>query len=273
MLEKMIYKNSMNETLSFGQDKIFVNKSDLHDYKWNVSSKNNRISGFERGVTTKTLPIVILCNSEEEGIEIRNQLFEIGEKDVLSKEYGRITIGEYYMQCFITGSKKTEYLTSKHYMLVTLTVTTDLPYWVKETVTTFNYDNGTQGKNLDYNNDFPYDYASTLLNKRLNNTNFVPSNFRLRIYGPIENPRVIVNGHCYEVFKALEVNEYLTIDSTDKTIVLTHTDGSTENCFNLRNKDSYIFEKMPVGNSNVSSNGDSKFDITLLEERSEPKWT
>lgn len=281
MLEKIIYKNSMNETLSFGQDKLFVNKNDLHDYKWNVTSKNNRISGFDRGVTTKTLPVVIMCDSEEEGIEIRNKLFEVCEKDILFEKHGRIIIGDYYMKCYINGSKKSEYLKSKRYMTVTLTLTTDLPYWIKETTTAFGYGDATtyaaggvsNGKNLDYNNDFPYDYASTLLDKKLNNNNFVPSNHIMRIFGACENPKIIVGGHDYEVKKRLEANEYLTIDSIDKTVLLTHADGSTENCFNLRNKDSYIFEKIPVGNINVSSNGDFKFDIILLEERSEPKWT
>lgn len=280
MLEKLIYKNSMNETLSFGQDKLFINKNDLHDYKWNVTSKNNRISGFNRGVITKSLPVVILCNSEEEGIEIRNRLFEVCEKDVLLEKHGRIIIGDYYMKCFITGSKKTEYLKNKRYMNVTLTITTDLPYWTKETTAVFGYGDSiatyaarSYGKSLDYNNDFPYDYASTLLKKQLNNAGFVPSNFNMKIYGACENPKINVSGHIYGIAKRIEANEYLTIDSVDKTVVLTHSDGSTENCFNLRNKDSYIFEKIPVKTSNVSSNGDFKFDITLLEERSEPKWT
>ena len=70
----------------------------------------------------------------------------------------------------------------------------------------------------------------------------------------------------------VETNEFLTIDSVLKTIVLTKRDGSTENCFNYRNKDSYIFEKIPSGTSNISS-GNFNFEITLLEERSEPKWT
>ena len=273
MLEKLIYKNSMNETLSFGQDGIFVNSNDLRDYKWNVTSKNNRISGFDKGVTTKSLPVVIMCNSEEEGIEIRNKLFEVCEKDVLLEQHGRIIIGDYYMKCYINGSKKAEYLKSKRYMKTTLTVTTDFPYWVKETMATFGYGVGSQGGNLDFNNDFPYDYTSTLLSKTLNNANFVPSNFIMRIYGPCENPRVTIEGHDYEVTKTLEANENITIDSIAKTIVLTHANGRTENCFNLRNKNSYIFEKMPVGISSVSNNSDFKFDITLLEERSEPKWT
>lgn len=273
MLEKITYKNHVNEVLEFGNGGLFVNESDLHNFTWSVVSKNNRISSFNRGVTTKSLPVVIACTSEADGIAKRNKLFEVAEKDVLAKKHGRIIIGDYYMKCYVTASKKAGYLQSKRQMTVTLTISTDFPYWIKETMSTFNYGAGTQGDNLDYNNDFPYDYASNLIGKQLNNTSFVPVNFRMRIYGPCENPKVTIAGHDYEVLATLSDNEYLTIDSINKTIVLTHTDGSTTNCFNLRNKESYIFGKMPVGLSTVSNNGNFKFDVTLLEERGEPKWT
>ena len=273
MLERITYKNHVNETLEFGNGGLFVNESDLHNFTWSVVSKNNKISSFSRGVITKTLPVVIACTSEADGIAKRNKLFEVAEKDVLANKHGRIILGDYYLKCYVTASKKTGYLQSKRQMAVTLTISTDFPFWIKETMSTFNYGAGPQGNNLDYNNDFPYDYASNLIGKQLNNTGFVSVNFRMRIYGPCENPKVTIAGHDYEVSASLAENEYLTIDSINKTIVLTHTDGSTTNCFNLRNKESYIFEKMPVGMSTVSNNGNFKFDVTLLEERGEPKWT
>lgn len=272
MLEKFIYRNHMNEEISFGNNGIFVNKSDLHDYSWDYESKNDRISSFKKKIKKMKVPVIIICDSEEEGIEKKNRLFEIPEKDILAKEYGQIIIGDYRLKCYVTGSKKSEYLTSKRMLRTSLTAVTDLPYWVKETTTTFGYGQGAEGTNLDFNNDFPYDYTSNLLGKSLNNTNFISTNFKMIIYGACENPTVTIAGHSYNVNVRIEENEYLTIDSIEKTIVLTHSDGTTENCFNLRNKGSYIFEKIPVGVSGVSS-GHFKFDVTLLEERSEPKWT
>ena len=273
MVERIKYVNHMNEVIEFGTNGIYVNESDLHDFAWSITKKNDRISAITAGVVKKTIPVYIVCGSEAEGIAKRNSLFEICEKDVLAMKHGKIILGDYYLKCYITGSKKSKYQTSKRYMEVKLTVQTDLPKWVKETITTFNYGAGSKGKNLDFENDFPYDYTSNLLSQKLNNTDFISTNFRMNIYGPCSNPVVTVAGHDYEVNVDFDANEYLTIDSVKKTIVLTHKDGATENCFNLRNRDSYIFEKMPVGISTVSNNGDFKFDITLLEERSEPKWT
>lgn len=272
MLEKITYKNHMNEVIDFGSGSIFVNESDLHDFAWSVSSKNGRISAFTKGIVPHTIPVVIVCDSEEEGLKIRNSLFEKCEKDVLAMKHGKIIIGDYYLKCFVTESKKTEYLKNTRTMKLSLKVTTDFPFWIKETTTTFNYGAGSEGTNLDFNRDFPSDYTSNLIGKDLVNTDFVASNFRINIYGACESPSVTIAGHEYSVNASVGTNEYLTIDSIEKTIVLTHSDGTKENCFNRRNRDSYIFEKIPSGVSTVANNGAFKFDVILLEERGEPKW-
>ena len=82
MLEKITYKNHVNEVLEFDTVGLFVNENDLHDFTWGVNSKNNRISSFNRGVISKSLPVVIACTSEADGIEKRNKLFEIMEKHI-----------------------------------------------------------------------------------------------------------------------------------------------------------------------------------------------
>ena len=273
MLEKLQYINHMNEVLEFGAGKLFINENDLRDFSWSVTSKNNRISGFKKGIVTKTMPIILKVDTVEEGIELRNKLFEVFEKDVLAVKHGKIIIGDYYLKCFVTESTKSDYLIHKGYMKINVKVSTDFPYWVKETTTKFNYSSiGTLGTNLDYNRDYPSDYASNMLTTALNNTNFVSSNFRMTIYGTCEKPVVTVAGHDYAVNVSLSANEFLTIDSVNKTIVKTLANGVTENCFNLRGRKSYIFEKIPADNLNVSSSANFKFDVTLLEERGEPKW-
>lgn len=273
MREQIKYINHRNEVLDFGANGLYINKNDLRDFAWTAVSKNNRITGFKKGVVSKTIPVIISTTSEDECTEKLNALYEICEKDVLAVQHGRLVIGGYYMKCFVTASKKKEYLKSRQYKSIQIKISTDMPYWVKETTTTFGYGKGVVGSNLDFENDFPYDYTSNIMNQKLNNTGFVPVNFRMNIYGACSNPQITIGGHTYEVAVDFESNEYLTIDSIAKTITLTHTDGETENCFNLRNKDSYIFEKIPVGVNTVSSNAEFKFDVTLFEERGEPKWT
>lgn len=277
MFERVKFSNHINETLQFGEKGIYANYNELHDYKWAYQSENGRISLFERGIANKKLPVVIICGNKEEGIDIKNKLMEYAEKDVLVNVPGTLTIGDYYMKCFIIGSSKSNYLIDKRYMEVTLEILTDQPVWIKETKNTFltgNVQTLEQGKsNLDYPYDHPYDYATDVLLRKLTNTGYAETNFRIVFYGECENPKCYIGKNLYEVFVSLEKGEYLTIDSKKKTIVLTHRDGREENCFKKRNRDHYIFQKIPPGESDVTWDGDYGFDIFVIEERSEPKWT
>ena len=276
MLEQLKYKNHVNEVFEFGKDGIFVNTNDLHDYEWTVTSKGNRIAALDRSISKRNLPIIILCDTEEKGIAARNKLLEVVEKDVLAMQHGRIILGDYYFRCFVTKSQKNNYLTTKRMMEVTLTLTTDFPYWVKEETFAFRKDGGgakSVGKNLDFNFDHPFDYASGVSLKEIVNTGFAGSNFRMLIYGACKNPSVMVAGHTYQVNCEVAEGEYLTIDSSSKKIYVTAVDGTTRNVFKLRNRDSYIFEKIAPGTSPVTWDGTFGIEITLLEERSEPKWT
>jgi len=276
MIEQITFINHINETMEWGRNGIFVNSNDLHDYSWNFISNNNRISSFNMGIAKKSIPIMICCNSEEEGIRLKNRLMEVCEKDVLAASHGKLVIGEYYLKCYFTASKKTEYLKNKGYMKATLTITTDFPKWVKESKVSFmrSASSGSQtGKrNFDFNYDFPIDYTSEMTNKKLNNTGFVATNFRMIIYGPVVNPIIHISGHRYQVNCPIEDGEYLTIDSLEKTINLTQNDGTVMNKFNNRNRESYIFEQIPSGENSVTWDGNYGFDLILLEERSEPKW-
>lgn len=274
MLEKMTYENHLGEKLEFGTFPLFVNYNDLRDFAWEITSKNDRIASFRKGIVTKSLPVIVNCKSEDEGFAIRNRIFEVTEKDVLAEQHGRIIIGDYYLKCFITGSRKTDYLISNGYMTLEMTVQTDFPAWVKETG--INLRKGTEADIafLDYPIGFMHDYMNVQCNGTVVNPNFMPSNFRMVIYGEVINPTLFIGGHKYNVDVELLTGEYLTIDSANKTIVLTRYNGEKVNCFSKRNRDSYVFEKIPTGGNLVTMPNESmNVDITLLDERSEPKWT
>ena len=271
MLEKLKYKNHVNEVFDFGKNGVYVNMTDLHDYEWSVTKRGNKISALEHAISKRKLPVIIICKTETEGIAARNKLLEITEKDVLAMQHGRVIVGDYYFKCFVTKSQKSNYLINKRYMTLTLTLTSDYPYWVKESMTAYRKETDGVG-GLDYVFDYPYDYVSDLTGTDLNNSGFMPSNFRMIIYGACINPAVNINGHTYQVNCQVGADEYLTIDSTTKKIYLTTNDGTVINKFNDRNKASYIFEKVPSGKNTVSWQGNFGVEIILLEERSEPKW-
>ena len=276
MLEQLIYKNHRNKEFEFGKDGIYVNTNDLHDYEWSVTSKGNRIANLSRKVSKRTLPVYILCEDEEKGLDARNRLLEVCEEDVLALEHGQIIIGDYYFKCFVTKSSKTDYQAHKGYMALKLTLTTDFPYWVKENLCPFRRttnSSGTSENGLDYPFDYDFDYLSDISSTEINNEDFVPSNFKMIIYGACSNPSIIINNHTYQVNCEVNAGEYLVIDSTTKKIYVVEKDGTITNQFNNRNKTSYVFEKIPSGINEVTWVGDFSFDIILMEERSEPRWT
>lgn len=274
MLQRLKYKNHYNEVIDFGKDGVFVNTSNLHDYEWSATSIGSRITAFKRAAKARTLPIVIMCDTEEEGISKRNKLFETFEKDVLAVQHGKIIIGDYYYKCYVTKSAKNDYQKSKRYMTLNLTLSTDFPYWVKESSTSYGVaTTAEESDGLDYPYDYPFDYCRDVTTSKLTNTNFVATNFRIIIYGACDNPSISIAGHTYHVDCRVGVNEYLTIDSTTKRIYTTKNDGTIVNNFKDRDKESYIFEKIPSGDNSVTWPGDFSFDIVLCEERSEPEWT
>lgn len=275
MLEQLKYKNHMNEVFEFGKDGIFVDMNDLHDYEWTVTKKGNRIASLDRAISKRKLPITIICETEEQGIAARNKLLEVTEKDVLALQHGQVILGGYYFRCFVTKSAKSNYLTTKRYMTVTLTLTSDFPYWVKEETFGFRKlgELNDGGQDLDFHFDYPFDYFSGMSSEGLSNAGFVGTNFRMIIYGACSDPAVYVSGHLYQVSCEVGANEYLTIDSVAKKVYITANDGTVTNVFNLRNRDSYIFEKIQPGQNTVTWDGDFGIDVILLEERSEPKWT
>ena len=272
MLERLQYKNHMGEVIDFGRSGIFVSGNNLHDYNWTVYQKNGKISAFRRDVVKRTLPVIIFCSTVEEGVAARNRLMEVAEKDVLANKPGRIIIGDYYYKCYITESKKTKYLASRRRMEAELTIISDVPCWVREDLHFFRK-KGVADPGLTYPHDYPFDFSSGFKRNTLMNTGFTASNFRMIIYGPCTNPEVYVSGHAYVVNCKVEEGEYLTIDSVAKAVTRTASDGTITNVFNLRGRESYIFEKIRSGDSPVTWDGEFGIDIILLEERSEPKWT
>ena len=150
----------------------------------------------------------------------------------------------------------------------------DYPFWIKEETKKFYPQTEVRyEKGLDYNYDYAYDYTSQ---KKGTATWYVDnirdSDFEMIVYGACANPRIIINGHVYEVFDTLESNEYLVINSQKNTVIKYLANGTTKNLFDLRGKQQSVFETIPKGNLNLSWSGDFGFDITLFLERSEPKW-
>ncbi len=129
------------------------------------------------------------------------------------------------------------------------------------------------GGGTDYPYDYAYDYALSLKGRQIMCDAVGSSAFRLLIYGEAVNPSVVINGHVYAVNGTVRRGETLLIDSMNKTITLTTAAGGKINWFDKRGRESYIFRPIAPGQNTVTWLGAFGFDLTVIEKRSEPKWT
>lgn len=274
MLDKFIFENHLGQRFEGLPNGVYLNYSDLRDYSWSFDTINNRISRFYRGITSRKIPLVVYGKTDAEAIAIKNRLHELAEADIMAKIPGKIFVGDYYTSGYITASVKSNYLIRRKYCKIELTLTSDDPTWYLEHSHQFfpGTETGFTG-GVDYPHDYPYDYALSTNGRKIVCNSVGSSEFKLLIYGEATNPAVIINGHIYTVNGTIAKGETLLIDSLTKKITLTTASGKKVNWFDKRGREDYIFEPLPAGQSPVTWSGAFGFDLTVVEKRSEPKWT
>lgn len=265
------YVNHLGETIDFDGKNFFTNSYVMRDYAWNYDNDFNKIKNFNvAGINSKTLAVSMYASSQAEAFELFNSVFEIFEKDVLAQSPGKFFLGDYYYSGYVSSSSKKEFISAKNLLNLEFTVISDTNTWIRESPYSFSKNQEISGHGYVYG--YPYKYASLAVKNFLNEA-LVESNFKLIIYGPTLNPGIYIGGHLYSVDTPVESGEYLEIDSIQKIVDLVQVDGTRSSAINFRNRDSYIFQKIPTGLVAASWNNDFGFDITLYDERSEPKWT
>lgn len=264
---KLTYTNHYGEVIEFGTDYLYINESDLHDYEWDYTINNKKISNFNNPERKISLT-VFACGENRK--EIANHLFETVNKDVLENELGYITVGDYRLYGYFVAKSNVRYSSGVVIKMNMTFVATN--QWIKTTKYSFYPEDTAVSTSLDYPYDYPHDYMMHRNAQKVINDGYMPCDFEIVFYGVQETPTITINGHDYQVYESLEEGEYLVINSLDKKIYKVLADGTKENVFNKRNKDSYIFEKIAVGKATITRDTDAKLDITLIEQRSEPKW-
>lgn len=146
--------------------------------------------------------------------------------------------------------------------------------WVQELEHSFYPQTETESTDgMDFEVDFPFDFNSgTRGIEQWNIDHVMPSDFQMIIYGPCQNPKVLINSYPYEVLASLDSGEYLVIDSADNSVTKYHSNGTTSNLFNVRGYEYSVFERIPSGLLTVNWPGDFGFDIILRIVRREPLW-
>ena len=198
-------------------------------------------------------------------------LHEDFEADVRNMTPGRVIWGDYYIDCFITESSTTpdERLawTDNEVLLYC-----PYPFWIREETRTFTIqDEEVDEDFLDYAFDYQYDYSYQPGFTEWERDFPFPSEFRMVIHGQAQDPLVMINGHQYRVYDQIGSAESIVIDSRNNTVTKVLGNGTELNIFDLRDKTQSVFEPIPAGRLTVNWSGTFTFDLTIFEERSEPR--
>ena len=278
MLENFIYENHLGQRFIGLDNGVYLNYNDLRDYSWQYDTINNRISNFYRKITSRSLPLVFCGETDEQAISARNNLLDIAEADIMAKLSGKIYVGEYYTYGYITGSVKSNYLIANRLCNINLTFTSDDPTWYKDTkyrafLASESVGSTAVNNGIDYPFDYEHDYTLFVSGSAIKIDSAWGAAFRICIFGPASNPSILINGHSYTVNGEVGANERLIIDSSSKTITFVTETGKKTNWFSHRSRTSNIFQELSDGDNAVEWDGSFGFDLTVIEKRSEPKWT
>ncbi len=270
-MHKIVYVNSINETIDFSSLGVVMDLSGIFSHKWKEELLYQKIVGFKR--KQEAIPITLFLKGDSAYANTEFILDAI-EKDVASVKSGMLKYGEWYLPGYFSTQKTTGFYKCSSSIKMTLEFVTDVDKWRRENLFTYRTnDESVEERGLGYSYGYPYDFLSSINAQNLYNYSYTDSNFILNVYGPVINPAVTIAGNTYKVNTELLNNEYLTINTRDKTIVKTTPKGEKVNEYANRSLDDYVFKKIPTGMNTVAVTPNCNFDIVVIEERSEPKWT
>lgn len=268
------------EKIDFCRWPYMVTGGDLFSGEYDEIEENDHIQDFEKKITDYSLEVEINAIGEVNFRRAVDYLEEVTEKDIVNVTPGRLYVGNSYMKCWIVGTDKDRWVNDLCSISNELTIKSDYPYWITEEKFEFLKAEQSEVMSpwLEFPYDYPYEYGKVRTLQYIQNSNYTSSGFKMTIYGPCINPIIRIAGHVYELQTTLYAGEYAVIDSStryskDRKIVKVKEDGTQEDIYNSRNKDSEVWRKIPPGRSIVSWNGSFGFDIILFNERGTPRWT
>lgn len=252
----------------------------FHNYEWKPSSTEMELGEDVYGFTKEGVTYSITLSFRgrlEERKRLLDELTDAFEYDVVNETPGRIYYGDYYIECYIISSSDEVSGTWNNWTERAVEIYCPYPFWSDEDAKSF-YPNSANKDEpyefLDYTHGYEYDYSRPATGTQSwEIDHYRSSNFKMTIYGPCSDPRIVIDGHVYQVYDTLESGEYIQISSKEKTVTKHLRNGTTQNAFAKRRKDASVFELIPAGNIIVSWNGEFGFDITVYKERSVPRWS
>ena len=311
MIVKYIAGNSGKEFILNQGYEINIKECDPYSVVWNYSGRSVQfgtvIERFEKDPIA--LNVTLKFRGSLSGIETNlEEFFEECEKDIISMSEGSLYVGEWRLTGYFTErspAPSEEFYGQEN----TCVFLAPYPFWISQKTISFKpqiqeeepginspvitgdiytgqpLDNKAAIREFKFDFlrrsnrkvkyplfDLPFDFVRTYGRMVVDNPAFTASNFVMTIYGYVNDPSVIIGGHTYSVEATVYDGERLVIDSKKGTVIKIGRFGEETNLYNSRNKVQSVFEKIPAGVTPFNWSGGFGIDITLIDERSVPKW-
>lgn len=282
MSKGIYYENSKGTVIRLDSANVKVKESDLRDYEWDYSLTNkpsgygSRINKFTRTAKERKIEIAIRGKSRAECINALNALHAACETDISAQMPGRLWLDGQYVICYLgISSTVDEWRGGFAWMDKTISLLTVYPFWYTEVLQQFRagvIDVSQYGKK--YSGRYPYQYGTGYSNQTLYNTHYAPAPVIITVYGPCQDPQIYISGNLYGVSGvSVGAEEYVVLDQVERRIYRVASNGSRTNLFDYRVKTSDPFLYIPPGDASVQFSGEFGFDVKIMQQRSEPKWT
>lgn len=269
---KFYYESANGEVVDFHGSNVWSDPAWMRSYKWDIKSSGGRFSSVRRKEQTWKLEAYFFGDDPTECKKARNAAYKIFDADVAGQTPGRLYVGDYYLTCYIYGITNPEAALGIKKIRCQLDIVASDPVWVKEINLVFASGGGHSSGGYDFPHNFDYDYG-TVGHTKITNVGTGPADFTMTIYGPCEDPEVVIDGHVYKVFGTIAEGNMVVIDSREKTVRLVAQDRSWLNWFSRRYREESIFEPIRTGVKSASWLPQSAvWQIVVYEQRSEPPF-
>ncbi len=277
----LYYEGSDGSVIDLMQYPIFAQSPEtLTENSWKYSTISGvnglgRVKRFYKDTQETSLTLSIMADSADEFNKVVYNLHRTFDRDIRRLKPGKLWWNGWYKEVFAVETSNEEFEELFESVEREVKFISVYPYWVKKTTFQY-YDLSQMSGSLDYDesvldyDDFDYDMEQRI--ETIENDCIDEANFELIFYGAAENPSITIGGHVYGVDVTLSAGEYVAINSLTKKIVKYDVYGNPENVFYLRDRDSYIFQKIPEGKVALLRNRNLAMDVTIFDERGEPEW-
>lgn len=275
---EVYYENSLGERLYLDRRPCVISGGTLFDTKWKPQTSSRpmgeglRLLSAKRPSEDKTMELDVYADTQEELADVLENMETHFGRDISAMSCGRLYIGDQFLRCMCMTSKKE---LSRDFVMMgrlTLTVLTEIPAWCRETTYRHLPGGDMDADGHKYSYGYPYRYGTGMAGITIYNESYLPSPLRIVFYGPAVSPRVEVNGSVIGINTTLLEGEYAVIDQQMRQIYKVSADGGKTNIFDSRVKNGRTYEYIRPGAAHAGVTSDAGVDITVIEQRSEPRW-